>query len=88
MSNVEAMQQIYEAFRSGDIPEILERLAEDVRWEPWPTGNAAQDANVPHMRLRRGREAVAGFFQEIQEDFELNSFNPHSFLEGTAASRC
>jgi ketosteroid isomerase-like protein len=82
MSNVETMQQIYEAFRSGDIPEILERLAEDVRWEQWPTGNAAQDADVPYMRLRRGREAVAGFFQDIQEDFELNSFNPHSFLEG------
>jgi ketosteroid isomerase-like protein len=47
MSNVETMQQIYEAFRSGDIPEIIERLAEDVRWEQWPTGNAAQDADVP-----------------------------------------
>jgi SnoaL-like protein len=28
------------------------------------------------------REAVAGFFQDIQEDFEMNSFKPHSFLEG------
>jgi ketosteroid isomerase-like protein len=34
------------------------------------------------MRSRTGREAVAGFFQDIEEDFEMNSFNPHSFLEG------
>lgn len=27
------------------------------------------------MRARNGREAVAKFFQDIQEDFEMNSFN-------------
>jgi ketosteroid isomerase-like protein len=82
MSNLETIQQIYEAFGRGDIPAILERLAEDIRWEHHPTGNAAQDQDVPYMRSRSGREAVAGFFQDIQEDFEMNSFNPHSFLEG------
>lgn len=63
MSNVETMQRIYEAFGRGDVPAILERLAEDVQWEPWPTGNIAQDRDVPHMRARNGREAAAGFFQ-------------------------
>jgi uncharacterized protein len=82
MSNVETAQQIYEAFGRGDIPAILERLAEDVRWEHWPTGNAAQEQDVPYMRARSGREAVGGFFQDVQEDFEMNSFKPHSFLEG------
>jgi hypothetical protein len=66
---------------------IFEHLAEDVRWEHHPTGNAAQDQDVPYMRPRSGRAAAAGFFQDIEEDFEMNSFNPHSFLEGTAASR-
>jgi uncharacterized protein len=82
MSNVGTMQQIYEAFGRGDIPAILERLAEDVRWEQWPTGNAAQERDVPYMRGRSGREAAAGFFEDIQKDFELNSLNPHAFLEG------
>jgi uncharacterized protein len=82
MSNVETIQQLYEAFGRGDIPAILERLAEDIRWEHHPTGNAAQDQDVPYMRARSGLEAVGGFFQDIQKDFELNSFNPYSFLEG------
>lgn len=82
MSNVETVQQIYEAFGRGDGPAILERLAVDVRWEQWPTGNAAQDQDVPYMRERHGRDAVAGFFQDIDADFEMNSFVPHSFLEG------
>lgn len=82
MGNVETVQQIYEAFGRGDVPAILEHLEEDVRWEQWPTGNTAQDQDVPYMRARSGREAAAGFFQDIEEDFEMNSFNPHSFLEG------
>ncbi len=82
MSNVETVQRMYEAFGRGDVPAILAGLAEDVRWEDHPTGNAAQDHDVPYMRPRSGREAVAGFFQEIGEDFEMQSFNPHSFLEG------
>jgi uncharacterized protein len=82
MSNVETVQQIYEAFGRGDVPAILERLAVDVRWEQWPTGNAAQDQDVPYMRERHGRDAVADFFQDIDADFEMNSFVPHSFLEG------
>lgn len=82
MSNVETMQQIYEAFGRGDVPAILARLAEDVRWEGWPTRNAAQDRDVPYMRARNGREAVAGLFRDLQEDVELSSFDPHAFLEG------
>ena len=82
MSNIETVQQIYEAFGRGDIAAILEGLAEDVRWEEWSTGNSAQEQDVPYMRLRSGREAVGGFFQDIQEDFDMNSFSPLAFLEG------
>jgi uncharacterized protein len=83
MSNIETTQQIYEAFGGGDIPAVLERLAEDVRWEHWPTGNCAQEEDVPYnMRPRSGRKAVEGFFQDVQEGFEMNSFNPRAFLEG------
>ena len=82
MNNVETVQQIYEAFGREDLPAILEHLAADVRWEYHPTGNTAQDRDVPYMRLREGREAAAGFFHDIVEDFELHEFKPHSFLEG------
>ena len=82
MSNLETLQQSYEAFGRGDIPAILEGFAEDIRWEHHPTGNTAQDQDVPYMRPRRGREAAAGFFQDIDADFEMNSFSPNAFLEG------
>lgn len=82
MSNVQTVQQIYEAFGRGDVAAMLARLADDIRWEDHPTGNAAQDHDVPYMRPRNGREAVAAFFQDIEEDFEMQSFNPRSFLEG------
>jgi uncharacterized protein len=82
MSNIETMRQVYAAFGRGDVPAILDHFADDVRWEHWPTGNAAQDADVPYMRARSGREDAAGFFQDIQDDFEMNGFDPHTFLEG------
>jgi ketosteroid isomerase-like protein len=82
MSNIPTVQQIYEAFGRGDTPAILERLAEDIRWEHHPTGNAAQDHGVPYMRQRSGRESVAGFFQDAVAEFDMHSFNPHLFLEG------
>ena len=82
MSNVATVQQLYEAFGRGDVPAILEHLAQDVRWEHHPTGNTAQDRDVPYLRARTGREAAAGFFSDIDADFEMSSFDPHSFLEG------
>ncbi len=35
MSNLGTTQAIYEAFGRGDIPFILDQLADDVAWEQW-----------------------------------------------------
>lgn len=53
---------MYAAFAKGDIPTLLAGCSPDVRWEDNP-GNSAQDAGVPWMLPRRGREGVAQFFQ-------------------------
>jgi ketosteroid isomerase-like protein len=55
---------IYEAFGRGDVPAILEHLADDVAWDEWPD-NFAQRAGVPHLMPRRGRNDAAGFFGVI-----------------------
>jgi len=55
---------IYEAFGRGDVPAILETLAEDVRWEEW-ADNRAQKAGVPWLLSRRGREGAAEFFRSL-----------------------
>lgn len=80
-SNATTVQAIYEAFGRGDIPAILQRLAVDVRWERWPDGNGAQDAGVPWMVERNGRDEVAGFFAGLA-DFEFHHFEPVAVLEG------
>jgi uncharacterized protein len=55
---------IYEAFGRGDVPAVLEHLADDVAWDDWPD-NFAQRAGAPHLVPRHGREDVAGFFGVI-----------------------
>jgi uncharacterized protein len=78
MSHTQTVQQVYEAFGKGDIPAILAKLAPDVDWE---YGGGSMD--VPWLQPRRGREAVAGFFESLALlDFE--SFTPKTFLESGA----
>jgi ketosteroid isomerase-like protein len=81
-SNIETIQSLIESVKQGDIPAFQRQLAEDVRWEYHPTGNTAQDADVPYMRLREGPEAAAGFIHDIEKDFELHWIEPRAFLEG------
>jgi uncharacterized protein len=81
MSNVEAVQELYTAFGRGDVPAVLERLADDVEWESWEVGNTAQQAGVPWLKLQRGRDAVAEFFATVGA-FEMRDFQVRSILDG------
>ena len=82
MSNIATVQSVYEAFGRGDIPSILDRLAEDVSWEAWSGSNSAQEAGVPWMLARSGRAGVAEFFQAVADGLEFHSFQPTNLLEG------
>ena len=55
---------IYDSFGRGDVPAILEKLADNVRWEDW-ADHSAQRAGVPWLRPLAGRDAVIEFFKEI-----------------------
>ncbi len=82
MSNIATVQSVYEAFGRGDVPAILEQVAEDVDWEVWSGANSAQDAGVPWMLARSGRAGVAEFFQAVGDGLEFHSFQPTNLLEG------
>jgi ketosteroid isomerase-like protein len=58
--------EIYAAFGRGDVPAILDALAENVAWEQWPD-NYAQRAGVAHLLPRRGPGQVAEFFTVLAE---------------------
>jgi ketosteroid isomerase-like protein len=59
--NAAAVQRIYEAFGRGDVPAILDEVAEDVAWEQW-ADNHSQRAAVPWMAERSGHDGVEEFF--------------------------
>ncbi len=65
-TNAGAVAEIYAAFGRGDVPAILERLADDVAWDVWPR-HYAHEAGVAHLAPRRGPSEVAGFFAVIAE---------------------
>lgn len=61
MSALEVVQGIYAAFGRGDVPAILDAMADDVAWESW-SNNSSQVAVVPWMQGGTGKQAVGAFF--------------------------
>jgi len=63
MSNlIKTVQDAYAAFGRGDIATILSMLAPDVSWE------LEGPAEISFAGIRKGPEAVKGFFQGIAND--------------------
>ena len=76
MSNVASVQAIYDAFGRGDVPAILDLLADDVQWD--------QDApgyGIPIYEPGVGKEHVMRFFEAVGE-LEFLRFEPANFLSG------
>jgi ketosteroid isomerase-like protein len=61
-TNAAAVRAIYDAFGRGDAPAILDRLADDVRWDADWADNLGQRSPIAHFLPRRGRAEVAEFF--------------------------
>src|SRR4051812_29357911 len=83
MSNTQTVRDIYAAFGRGDIPAILERLADDVCWDHLPDGSGAARHEVPWLVARTGRDDVAGFFAALGA-LEFHVFPPTAILGGGA----
>jgi len=66
-ANTAAVADIYSAFGRGDIPAILDHLADDVTWDVWERGNDGQLAGVAHLAAQRGVQGAAEFFASIAD---------------------
>lgn len=75
MSNLAAVQAIYAAFGRGDVPAILEHLADSVEWE-----YGAGATEIPWLKARRGRAGASEFFASLAA-LEITRFVPKTFLE-------
>ncbi len=69
MSNVATVRSMYEAFGRGDIPFIIDQLADDVKWE-----DGASDHGIPWLTPGVGKVHVASFFGEVA-GFEFERFD-------------
>jgi ketosteroid isomerase-like protein len=79
-ANLATVQEIYAAFGRGDIPAILDAIAEDCRWEAW-ADNSAQRAGVPYLKARIGPSGVAEFFAAVAE-LEIHEFEVLNCISG------
>src|SRR5262247_2406866 len=77
--NLNTVKQIYQAFGRGDVPAILDCLAEDVAWEHW-ADNSAVKAGVPWLQSRRGRAGAAEFFEYVRTHMNVLQFEVLSIM--------
>ena len=70
--NLATVNRIYEAFGKGDIPTIIDCIADNVQWEKW-ADNSAQKAGVPWMQAQKGKQGVIDFFN-IAGKLEVKDF--------------
>ena len=80
MSNLSTVRGIYESFGKGDIPAILDVLAEGVEWKSWED-NSSVKAGVPWMVPRHGKEEVVKFF-EAAGQMEILDLQVLNMMEG------
>ena len=73
-TNVEVVQQSYEAVGRGDIPALLDLLTDDVEW------TFQGPSVIPLAGIRRGHEGVAKFFSLVEGNLEFERFEPREFV--------
>jgi hypothetical protein len=72
--NTRLAQQAYENFKSGNIPALLDLVADDVEWQ------LPEIEHVPFAGKRRGREQVRQFFASVNQEQEALRFEPQQFI--------
>lgn len=77
MSNKITVQKIYEAFGAGNVPAILEHLADDVKWD-----YASASIEVPWLKRREGINGAIEFFKAVGTELEFDKFQPTQVIEG------
>jgi ketosteroid isomerase-like protein len=83
-TNIALIQKVYSAFGKGDVPTILEFVAEDVDW-----GIESQASNeVPWHGTGKGKKFVAKFFETLGRECTFPRFEPSGFLASDTAVAC
>lgn len=73
--NVQVVQDLYAAFGRGDIPGVLDLLAEDVDWH-----FNGRSEDIPFAGRWQDRAAMMDFFQIVGETCEVLAFGPNEVI--------
>ncbi len=83
-TNIALIQKIYAAFGRGDVPTMLELMADDVDW-----GIESHEApEVPWHGTGTGKKFVAKFFGTLGRECTFPRFEPSGFLASDTAVAC
>jgi uncharacterized protein len=70
------VQTTYAAFGRGDVPAIVELLADDASWQ------FIGDRATPYTGLFKGRKQIGDWFALIPQFDAIHAFEPREFLVG------
>lgn len=79
--NIAACQAMYEAFGRGDVPAILEHMADDIALDNWTNNTAVDSGQLESMRPRFGQAGAIAFFTALQ-GYEFPEFRVTNLLAG------
>ena len=83
-TNIALIQKIYAAFGSGDVPAMLEFMADDIDW-----GIEVQaTSEVPWHGTGTGKRFVAKFFETLGRECVFSRFEPSGFLASETSLAC
>ncbi|KAG5175155.1 hypothetical protein JKP88DRAFT_283815 [Tribonema minus] len=77
-SNVAAVEALYKAFGEGNIPFILDSLADKVKWDH--THN--QGHGIPVLVPRNSRDEIGAFFQLLADKMDFQVFEVKKLFDG------
>lgn len=82
--NIALIQSVYAAFGRGDVPAILENLAEDVDWGV----EAVASTEVPWHGTGKGKKFALGFFEALGKSAVFTRFEPSGFVASDTNVAC
>jgi uncharacterized protein len=79
--NLATIAGLYQAFGRGDVPAVLDLLADDVSWDADWADSFGQRSPVDHFVPRRGPAQVAEFFA-VLAGYTLHAFELQGLMAG------
>jgi ketosteroid isomerase-like protein len=82
--NIQLVQKMYASFSKGDVPAILEHVADDIDWGIDSQGSK----EIPWHGIGRGKKYAQQFFATLSEQVTFTRFEPAGFVGSNDAVAC